>query len=446
MTESSLAAPLSLFARDGHLAALRDRSTADLRAALARVVPPGRLDLPLAGYRLSTLRFSPAAKLVAGLTPEHGVRTIGLRFFPAGVFDERLIKARSAEPRSVYALRDFQALAWVFPGERKLDLHTLADRAALARRLEGLLPFTLAAWRVAHYAPEQGLSLELDGHDDAGAPARCYLKLGDPSVGRRTAAFMAFARERLDGSGVALAEAAIWSPTTGLLQTALPRAEGCAPEDAALARALATFHALPPPSDVRAAAPDRVAVGGATRRLVASVFPELLPALDDTLAGVLAVSASEPSRRIVCLHADAHEGNLFALRDGRIGFIDLDTVRAGPAERDLANLQAARVAARLRGEASEPTDVERYAAFVESYNRHAVRPVPLEDAFAELAFELLARVGRAVRRGKVRDVAPLVALLAEARRAAGRARARAPRGGAFHAAARVVEEASHVSP
>ncbi|HSL56371.1 MAG TPA: phosphotransferase [Acidimicrobiales bacterium] len=142
------------------------------------------------------------------------------------------------------------------------------------------------------------------------------------------------------------------------------------------AAALAALHAIRPPALLRPGAPDTAArwVGIVARAEpgAAQAIAPMAAAID---AAVTAATTRPPGGGAVIVHGDCHDKNLFLTRAGP-GFIDLDGVRLGLREDDLATL-AVHVALRaLQAGAPMEVAVTRRAAVIDAYRRSA----PLDDA------------------------------------------------------------------
>lgn len=331
----------------------------------------------------------------------------------------------------VLHLPDQEAVAWVFPQDRKLEhLRRLTDLPTLQREVVPLLAAALrpsappphsVEHTVVHYVPEHTCSVRLTlGWPDAAHTAygkTYYDDTGSTAFDHMTQAF-ALAR---DAGQVEVPRPLRYEPAARTLwQAAVPGERIAAMVDLAprdlqqLAAALAAFHCLPvqrlpvldpPRMHQRIAAASRLveaaapAHGPALRRLSAclAAHVELIAALGPTAT----------------LHGDLHPGNVLRTRE-RIHLIDLDSLQAGPALLDLGSWIASElVRAQLQGVTLAQT-LDAAEDLCSLYADARDTPIPMRGWWLATAYALLTeRVRRCVTRlkpGRLGLVGPLLDL------------------------------------
>lgn len=408
-----------MFRQDPALLSLQSLSLPQLHEELVQRVPAHQLDVPPGDYQVCNLRYSPGQKLVIGLTAESSARPIGIRIFPPSQLESRYRKARRSAGSHVHSLPSVSALAWVFPAERKLDLQALGERSLLTRLWRAHRQLELTKAELVHFVPEHALTMRLHGQPAEGHPlVGCfdtahvvseYLKVSYDHGGSRVAARTRCLAEQCQGSRICLAQNTCYLPDYRLMfQSALDHVPGGSLSAAEAAGALAQFHTLQLPEALlqtdMPSCKERIA---RARNLLQAVFPQLL-AFHDELARRWIHMPTRQSP-VVLLHGDAHPGNLFRLRDGRIGIIDLDRVHRGAAVEDLATLQAFRLWKCLQsGEDTKPV-MDEFENSIDAYDDHTARAIDRRAAYHTLALHLLTdRISRGIARGKVQGAAQIL--------------------------------------
>jgi hypothetical protein len=387
-----------------------------LRAALAATLPETLLGAPVGAYTLSNLRYSPREKLVLGLVAPGG-RPVSLRLFPAARVDDRFAKAQADDADLTFRLPTLDAVAWIFPAERKLKLQVVADRervAALVREARGV---ELTDVELVHYVPEHTYTARLRGRTAGGVAVTEYLKVYYDETGARTSAVSAELGCGASAAGLAIPSDQAYVDTDRvLLQRALDRDPQRRVDDLAAARALAQFHALRA-STAPVARDDSRRDLEATAELAAMAFPAYGARVRALCRKVASMCAAIEPGPVVLLHGDPHLGNLFPLRDGRTAFIDLDAVRLGPAERDLASYFAFKLWLGVRRRQAALPLLPAFDALVAAYNEQASRRVEMASAWLRLAVVMLIeRVKRGIVRGKLHHADEMLEFLAVADR------------------------------
>lgn len=339
---------------------------------------------------------------------------ISLRGFPRGGSEHAYERARAAAVppgpvQSVALLRELDAVAWVFPNDRKLDLPRL-DAEGLADSTA--LPVARAS--LVAYAPEKSATARLE--DETGR-AVAYAKVYAGEEAERTA----FVHEALAGPPVRIPRVLAVSPPSRLLVLEavagrrLASLRGDRLEDAlcGLGSAVATLHGMPPLDGERFTRlePGRLAVA---TDLIARARPDLA-GLARALANDLARLDAEPPEPLVCLHGDLHPGNAIFGSEG-VALIDLDQVAAGDPAAELGSLLAWLRCARIVGDLDAARERKAAASFLEGYE--SIRALPPPDSLRrQLGLALVAeRAVRGINRMRPPVLAQLGALIVEARR------------------------------
>jgi len=400
---------LSMFSADPVLTSLRDLSIENLHTGIASCVPQQLLDAPVPSYQVSNIRYSPGQKMIVGLTSDVGKKPISLRIFPRSKLGDRLAKAQLTHPDHSFLVDNLNAIAWVFPGERKLNLELVADREQLADLLRAHRSYELRSVELMHFVPEHTYTARVIGKRSDGSAVCEYIKIFADDQGEVTARIMRelarelhHARIRIPGDISYLAEHRL------LLQSEVPRDTKRTLSYRAAADALAAFHGLSiesAPHSVENPESEHAAV----LELVRNVLPQQLSAVSAASAAVLEALAAAPATQPVLLHGDAHLGNLFPVTGGCTGVIDFDQMAWGRAEDDLASFFAYTIWRRLCRQQDPELALRDLPSFVAIYNSFAKRAVAVQDVYVRLAHKLIAeRVRRGIIRGKVSGVAQIL--------------------------------------
>lgn len=399
----------SIFASDPALTSLCGLSVAKLRSVLGNCIPDEMLDAPLKSYRVANLRYSPRQKLVVGLTSKTGKKPIALRIFPRKSLQNRLAKARRTHPASTFLLDELNAVAWVFPGERKLNLDPLADQSRLSEILYSQRGYRLASLELMHFVPEHTYTARVHGERDDGSAVCEYLKIYYNNDGAITANVMQQLAAQTHNSNIRIPDdVTYFSDQRMLVQSALLRDESHALSNTAAAGALACFHSL-------SASGAREYIGNtdvnhdATLALIAETFPSYSNEVHQASAATRIALRATSRTEDVLLHGDAHLGNLFPMPDGRVGVIDLDGVRLGPPEEDLASYFAFKLWLKLRDRQDVDALLKQFPVFLQAYNLDARIPVSIRRAYQVLAQKMITeRIRRGITRGKIADASELL--------------------------------------
>lgn len=405
----------TVFSHDPVLRSLGEISIAKLHSELGRCIPEAMLDAPLKSYQVTNLRYSPRQKLIIGLTSTAGAKPIALRVFPRGLLRSRLEKARLTHPTSTFLLNDISAVAWVFPGERKLNLNPLADQNRLSELLHSRRGYRLTGLRLMHFVPEHAYTARVNGIRDDGSSICEYLKIYYNDNGAVTASVMRQLAAQAHGSNIRIPDDVSYFPEHRMLvQSALPRDEAHALSNTTVASALACFHGLSASAahhDTDRNNMNRDANHDATVALIAATFPSCSADIQCVSAGIRDALRAGASTEDVLLHGDAHLGNLFPMPDGRVGIIDLDQVHLGEPEEDLASFFAFKLWMALRERQDVNALLKQFPEFLDAYNLEARIPVSIKRAYRVLAHKIVTeRIRRGIRRGKIADASELIRL------------------------------------
>jgi len=380
---------------------------------MRRGIPERLLSAPASSYRVSNVRYKPCQKLVIGLVSNVGGNPVGMRVFPRKHLADRLVKARSEHPDHTFLLPDADAVAWVFPAERKLKLAVVADPDALAELLSAHRGAVLRRLDLVHFVPEHSYTARVIAEQPDGSRHCEYLKIYYNDAGARAARIAAQLSVQSRRESISLPRSIAYFPEHRMmLQSALPRDPHAKLSLHRAAVALAEFHglrALTAPKMVNASE-QKIDTAIA---LVEAVFPgqtHAMARIGRLVQERLAATVAAPD---CLLHGDAHLGNLFPLTDGKVGVIDLDGVTIGPPEHDIASFFAFKLWITLREQSPGNSLLDQYPAFIETYNAAAENPISIERAWATLAEKLLTeRVCRGISRGKLASEAELEDFLA----------------------------------
>lgn len=327
----------TILAKDPCLPKLKGLRTEDIHQHLARVMPKDYLDAELTEYQVTNLRYKPGQKLVMGLTSPNGRAPISLRLFSPGVANRRFKKARSHHLTHTFLLPELDAVAWVFPAERKLDLSILSDPPRLRQLIATHRHLILRDLQLIHFVPEHTYTARIKGIRAKGDSVTEYLKIHYDDSGSKSAAILRDLGSQTASRSIVLPMGPTYIPSEKLLlQPALPRDDKASLSNTAAAHALAVFHGL----STRYARCRQVTESDALRQteaLVAQLFPEQGPALRSLCRDIEDRAERLRDTRHVLIHGDAHLGNLLPLTGNRVGMIDFDRVSWGYPEQDLAS-------------------------------------------------------------------------------------------------------------
>jgi len=401
---------LSMFSADPVLTSLQDLSIENLRSGILKCVPPQLLDAPVPSYEVSNLRYSPGKKMVVGLTSDIGQKPISLRIFPRNNLEDRLAKAQRVHPDHSFLMDSMNAIAWVFPAERKINLDLVGDHARLAQLLRQHRNYELCDVELMHFVPEHTYTARVLGMKNDGSLVREYIKIFADDQGEETSRIMVDLAPKLCDARIRIPDDISYLPEHRLLiQSEVLRDSSRTLSYRAAASALATFHGLSvdgAPQRIEDIDSDHATV----LELVASVLPEQLPVVRAASIAVRKALAEAPSpTNTVLVHGDAHLGNLFPVAGSDVGVIDLDQVAWGWAEDDLASFFAFTIWLRLRKKQDPQLALRDLPHFVAIYNRYAENPVIAGTVYRRLAHKLVAeRIRRGIARGKVSSAAQIL--------------------------------------
>jgi thiamine kinase-like enzyme len=295
-------------------------------------------------------------------------------------------------------LPDLDMVVWAFPNERKLTgLERLTNGAWLqARTLPALVPqlhgpdwrLERCAHRIVHYVPEHTCTVQatLDVRRADGMRQRSvvYGKAYYDGTGARVGDAMRrlWSSRAVQSGALGIARPLAYEPRDRVLwQEGLEGAtlEQAHPDDRIpervlrrVAGAIAALHGSPVarlpsvgPADVLAELRTRAAVIGDAQPGLRERLDRVVRALSGAAPGAAAAAT---------LHGDLHPKNLFLIGE-RVCLIDLDSVRRGPAELDLASWLACMLyRACLRGEPSGSVQAA-VGSFVNLYERERGAPI-----------------------------------------------------------------------
>lgn len=369
-----------------------------------RALGDGARRLRIEDCRIERVKYKPgrsclvcyALDLHDDASDRHYEQVLCGRVYPANESASRYTKA-AREPladapigTALVHLPALDMVLWAFPNERKLaSLARLTDPGHLRREALPALAEALhgPGWRIersthalVHYVPEHTctvrVDLELRRADGRAQRATVYGKAYYDDAGRRVGDAMRRLWQspavRSGALGIARPLAydehdrVLWQE--GLegetLDARHPADDAPVATLRRAAEALAALHATPVPGLPLVRASDVLADVGARADAIACARPHLLGHLRDlvaTLAGTLPDEAPPAT-----LHGDLHPKNVHLIRDG-VWLIDLDNLRRGAPEQDLASFTACMLyRARLRGTS---VDAARAAAraFVQAW-------------------------------------------------------------------------------
>ncbi len=402
----------ALYGNDTELTGAGRLSLRALQSALERRVPRSLFNASAGSYQISNVRYKPRQKLVIGLVSNVGGNPVGIRVFPEAKLESRLEKARDVHPDHTFLLPELNAVAWIFPAERKLSLAVVADTASLRDLLSAERGLLLRAVELVHFVPERSYTARVHARDLDGSSWCEFLKIYDDDAGARTARTMTQLRTQCKTSSIAVpASVSYFAGHRLMLQSALPRDPGAMLSLEQAAGALAEFHRmdLVGVPEFAETSDDEIE---AALSLVRAVFPGSIGAVKRTVDRIRRARATTVSTPDCLLHGDAHLGNIFPVAGGRIGIIDLDSVTKGPPEHDLASFFAFKVWLALRERRVTGRLLEAYPRFITAYNRSAPHRVGIDRAWTVLAEKFVTeRIARGIARGKLASEAEMTSFL-----------------------------------
>ena len=403
---------MSLFSGDPVLTSLRNLNIEALHHGIQHSVPAELLDAPVPSYKVSNLRYSPSKKMIVGMTSEVSQRPISLRIFPRDALQNRLDKARRSHPDHSFLMDELNAIAWVFPGERKMNLDMVANRSRLAAVIREHRGYELKDVELLHFVPEHTYTAKVTGVRSGGQALVEYIKIYYDDQGLTTSRIMRELLPQLDGARIRIPDDVSYVAESRLLiQSEVMRDASRSLSYHGAASALAAFHGLS-----AASAPlredDVIAEHTAVIELVRSVLPaqlgDVVAASSNVQTALLELEQPTP----VLVHGDAHLGNLYPIANGRTGVIDLDRVAWGRADDDIASFLAFAIWLRLRNRHDPKRVLGELPSFVAIYNRMAMQPVSCRSVYLRLAHKLIAeRVRRGIARGKVSGASEILAFV-----------------------------------
>ena len=390
-----------MFANDPELTALARLNVGSLKRELARCIDCRLLEEPIDRYEVVNVRYQPRKKLVLGLQARGSLSSIAIRIFPPEKQPDRLAQAQRQYPGLVFSLPGLDGVAWLFPAERKLDFRLVADLDQLRSVLLAERGYQLETIALERFVPEHAYTLRIEGLDAAGQMVTDYAKIHDDDSGSRAeqlashlAAHLADGLLQIPGNVKFLPQERL------LLQQALSKLPDGSVSDAEVANVLAILHGIPPAIGLLAE-PPAAHCQLKVRSLLEIMFPRWVnrvASLWDRVSRATSIEHTAP----VFLHGDVHLGNLFALPHGRLGLIDFDAARLGPAVDDLSSFFGFKVWIAIRQKQSIFELLKAYPAFIDHYNCRASVPVRQKDAWLQLAEKMFSeRIHRGLARGKL---------------------------------------------
>ena len=408
---------LSMLCADTALTSIKNLSIESIHSEIKRCVPHELLDAPITSYRISNLRYSPRKKMVVGLTSSISKRPISLRIFPRDAMQNRLTKARLGHPDHTFLFEGLNAIAWVFPGERKLNLDLVANPSRLAELLRQHRGYEMFDMELMHFVPEHTYTARVIGKRDDQTMVREYIKIYYNDQGATTSRIMKSLAKAMPDSRIRIPDDVSYIPEHRLLiQSEIQQVPNQALSNSAAASALAAFHQLST-EDAPARLDSAQFEHDSVLAIVDKVLPGLMSETRDVSEAVLAAIKETPHSRPVLLHGDAHLGNLFPIADGLTGVIDLDRVAWGRAEHDLASFLAFKVWLHLRDRLDPDLVLCELPRFVATYNTSAKHALSVRSVFLTLAHKMISeRLRRGITRGKVSDAREILSFISIARR------------------------------
>ena len=385
-----------------------------IRDELSRAVPITHFDSDPNHYEITNLRYTPGQKLVLSLESPQRKKPISLRVFRSGIARGRFETARSHHPDGSFLLDSLNAVAWVFPAERKLNLGIVADENRLKKIFAEHRNITVEELEIVHFVPEHTYTARVAGRTAAGTKRTEFLKIYADDRGAKTASIMVdFASQTSDTSPFIMLPAnTSYIPAEKMLvQAALPIIPEARLTDADAARALASFHRLTSQHASWQHDTEALAFGQA-QEMIGLLFPRHQLELASIRAGIHARSAEVAVPDRVLIHGDAHLGNLLPIAGSRVGIIDLDGTCWGFPDHDLATYFAFKLWLRVRAGEEADSLLDEFPAFIENYNTAAAQPISMSRAYLRLATKMVTeRVRRAIARGKLTNEDELEAFI-----------------------------------
>ena len=392
----------AMYRNDPGLTALQDFDESTLRSALQQAMAQSLPDVDPCAYSVENLRYTPGTKLVLGLTTPTSNRTIAVRIFANGNLNTRLRRARERNGRNVVALPAINALAWVFPAERKLNFELTADAHRFNVELRQNFGFNVRGIELVRYVPEHACTYRVDGTFERESTfATVYAKLTHGASGPRAACAIERLRGTLPPGLIRVPDQSRFVATHNLLlQTALSGRLARASTDAEIARALATLHACRPWQTLPLAA-DPADAMKETDVLLEHTFPRYRGRVQRLWARI-EKHLGMCSDQAVVTHGDVHLGNLFPLQDGTTAMIDVDACTLAPPQDDLAAFFGFRIWLAIRAGKPLTPLLQSLDDFVETYNASGPTRTTRTRVLISLAEKMLTqRVRRGIARCKL---------------------------------------------
>lgn len=238
------------------------------------------------------------------------------------------------------AMPRFNALAWSFPHDRKLDkLRGFVDEQRRQGHVGG---FDVDEIELVSYAPEKAATFRCSAVGQTIGYAKIYR--GDDH--RPAAEKYRRLATRLRASGLRAPDL-LWSDES-LHQVMISPVPGRTVADRRepadwhlLGAGVAALHGIPAPANLPPFTRSSVGWIETAIRVIVSARPdvrELLHELRAVLEDTRSANANLPG---VLLHGDLHAKNVLVDEHGELGFIDLDQAATGPAVAELGSLIAA---------------------------------------------------------------------------------------------------------
>lgn len=416
----------SLYANDPVLVGIGELNEALILDLLDEHIDHKSLDAPIGRYVIDNVRYSPRQKLVLGLTAPDSVRPIAMRIYPPGNLDKRVALARQEGACHVFAIPPINAIVWVFPSEKKLELKFLLEPDGLAALLKSQRHLQLDVWQLVRYVPEHGYTALVQGTTADSELVDEYLKVQYSNCGESTCQLMNHLAQALgdDGSVVVPTPVSYSVEHNALLQPALSRDIKRSATDDEVATALAALHGV--------ALPNSMPIPNAIDRFE-NQLNEVLHLVNNTFSnwtGPIKRLCAEIRQLpnimtppVVTLHGDVHLGNFFPLTDGRLGVIDFDSSRRGDPAEDLCSYFAFLQWIDMKEGKTSRTLLASFDQLIERYNKRSETPVPRTHAYKVLAQQLIfERIRRGLKRGKITGAADLAAFFTLAEQCVSHAR------------------------
>ncbi|MGB7181603.1 MAG: aminoglycoside phosphotransferase family protein [Burkholderiaceae bacterium] len=408
----------STYKNDPALVALSKLTSESLRSVLSKNIDTSLLDTNIENYSVCNLRYKPQKKMILSLTATGSQRPISIRIFPSGELKSRLRSAQRHNPKHVFSLPELDGLAWIFPGERKLQLGVVSDFQTLKELLQRNRGFEMNYLQLKRFVPEHTYTAIIDGRYGNESPVTEYLKLHYNNTGCHTALMMRevadqLSRQRKQSLTIETPLRIGYLPAHRLLmQSALRRAEAQSLNDANIARALAQLHGLKlsKPGAIAPLLPEQVKQD--LNELLDTTYPHKKARINDiwkTIQQQLVSTALPDKSHLVPVHGDVHLGNFFPLQNGNLGIIDFDSMKLDKPETDLCGFYGFKLWLALRNKESISDTLSQFPEFISNYNSHAKQPVFLKRAYLVLAEKVISeRIRRGLARGKLSGEVELI--------------------------------------